>query len=155
MGWRNGLHISWRCGSHSGEENWQSHLWTLPSAQHGRMHVWITQYFPGAWFLVVIEISFECVYIILFNQVTGCDLTCVLSHFSRVWPFATPWTVAHEAPLSMGFSRQECWSELPFPTPGDLPDPGIEPTSPASPALASRFFTTDPLEKPNCDHRMY
>ena len=43
----------------------------------------------------------------------------------------TPWTVAHQAPLSMGFSRQECWSELPFPSPGDLPDPGIEPKSPA------------------------
>ena len=44
---------------------------------------------------------------------------------------ATPWTVAHEVPLSMGFSRQEYWSGLPFPSPGDLPDPGIEPMSPA------------------------
>ena len=44
---------------------------------------------------------------------------------------ATPWTVAHQAPLSMGFSRQEYWSELPFPSPGDLPDPGIKPRSPA------------------------
>ena len=48
----------------------------------------------------------------------------VLSHFRRVQPFATPWTVAHQAPLSTGFSRQECWSGLPFPSPGDLPDPG-------------------------------
>ena len=45
---------------------------------------------------------------------------------------AIPWTIAHLAPLSMGFSRQEYWSELPFPSPGDLPDPGIEPRSPAS-----------------------
>ena len=45
--------------------------------------------------------------------------------------FATPWTVAHQAPLSMGFSRQEYCSELPFPSLGDLPDPGIEPRSPA------------------------
>ena len=45
--------------------------------------------------------------------------------------FATPWTVAHQAPLSMGFPRQEYWSGLPFPSPGDLPDPGIEPRSPA------------------------
>ena len=45
--------------------------------------------------------------------------------------FATPWTVVHQAPLSMGFSRQEYWSGLPFPSPGDLPDPGIEPRSPA------------------------
>jgi len=52
----------------------------------------------------------------------------VLSH---VQIFATPWTVAYQAPLSMGFSRQEYWSGLPFPSPGDLPDPGIEPRSPA------------------------
>ena len=47
--------------------------------------------------------------------------------------------------LSMGFFRQEYWSGLPFPTPGDLPDPGVEPESPVSPALASRFFTTETL----------
>ena len=50
---------------------------------------------------------------------------------SRVWLFVTPWTVAHQAPLSMGFSSQECWSGLPCPPPGDLPNPGIEPRSPA------------------------
>ena len=50
---------------------------------------------------------------------------------SRVRLFATPWTVAHQAPPSMGFSRQEYWSELPFPSPADLPNPGIEPRSPA------------------------
>ena len=48
---------------------------------------------------------------------------------SRVGLFVTPWTVAHQAPPSMGFSRQEYWSGLPFPSPGDLPDPGIEPRS--------------------------
>ena len=58
---------------------------------------------------------------------------------SRVQLFATPWTVACQAPLSMGFSRQESWSELPFPTAGDLPDPGTEPASPAAPAQASPF----------------
>ena len=52
-----------------------------------------------------------------------------------------PWTVAHQAPLSMGFSRQEYWSGLPFPSPGDLPDPGIKPESAA---LAGGFFTTEP-----------
>ena len=46
--------------------------------------------------------------------------------FSCVWLFAAPWTVAHQAPLSMGFSKQEYWSGLPFPSPGDLPDPGIQ-----------------------------
>ena len=54
---------------------------------------------------------------------------CVLSHFSHVWLFATPWTVACQAPLSMGFSRQEYWSGLPFLPPGDLPYPEIEPAS--------------------------
>ena len=49
---------------------------------------------------------------------------------SRVRLFATPWTVAYQAPLSMGFSKQEYWNGLPFPAPGDLPDPGIQPRSP-------------------------
>ena len=55
--------------------------------------------------------------------------------------------VAHQAPLSMGFSRQEYWNGLPFPSPGDLPNPGIEPAFVESPALASRFFTTEPPGK--------
>ena len=58
-----------------------------------------------------------------------CYVCCAV--LSRVWLFATPWTVARQAPLSLGFPRQEYWSGLPFPSPGDLPDPGIEPTSPA------------------------
>ena len=58
------------------------------------------------------------------------ELCAVLSHFSYVQLFTTLWTVAHQAPLSMGFSRQDYWSGLPFPSPGDLPDPGIEPGSP-------------------------
>ena len=70
-------------------------------------------------------------------------LVCVLSHFSRVQLFVTPWTVAHQVPLSMGFSRQEYWSGLPRPPPGDLPNPGIEPMSLRSPALAGGFFTTN------------
>ena len=70
-----------------------------------------------------------------------CDTCCGFSlkgptkvkgkSFSRVQFFATPWTVAYQAPPSMGFSKQEYWSELPFPSPGHLPDPGIEPGSPA------------------------
>ena len=66
----------------------------------------------------------------------------VLSHFSCVLLFATPWTAAHQGPLSMRFPRQEYWSGLPCPPPGDLPNPGIQPTSLRSPALAGRFFTT-------------
>ena len=65
---------------------------------------------------------------------------CVLSHYSHVQLFVTPWTVAHQAPLTMGFSRQEYWSGLPCPLPGHLPDPGIEPTSLTSSALAGTFF---------------
>ena len=57
-----------------------------------------------------------------------------------------PWTVARQAPLSMGFSRQESWGGLPFPSPGDLADPGTEPLSPA---LAGGFFTAEPPGKPN------
>ena len=64
---------------------------------------------------------------------------CGLSH---VQLSATPWTVAHQAPLSMGFSRQEYWSSLPFPPPGNLPDPGIKLISPKSLTLVGRFFTT-------------
>ena len=64
---------------------------------------------------------------------------------SRVQLFETPWTVAHQAPLSMGFFRQEYWSGLLCPPPGDLPDPGIETLSLMSPALASGFFTTSTI----------
>ena len=67
---------------------------------------------------------------------------CVLSCFSPVRLFVTPWTVAHQAPLSVGFSRQEYWSGLPFPSPGNLPNPESEPASLTSPALAGGFFTT-------------
>ena len=64
---------------------------------------------------------------------------------SRVQLFATPWTVAHQGSPSMGFSRQEYWSGLPFPSPGDLPDPGIEPRSPA---LQADALTSEPPGKP-------
>ena len=70
---------------------------------------------------------------------------------SRVPLFATPWTVACQAPLSMGFSRQEHWNGLPFPFPGDLPNPRIEPKSPVAPELTGRFLTTEPLRKPKDD----
>ena len=75
----------------------------------------------------------------------GC--VCVLSCLVRVQLFAAPWTVAHQAPLSMRFSRQEYWSGLPFPSPGDLPDPGMETMSLAAPALSGEFFTTKPPRK--------
>ena len=64
-----------------------------------------------------------------------------MKSLSRVQLFATPWTVTYQAPPSMGFSRQEYWSGLPFPSPGDLPDPGIEP---GSPALQADFLLSKP-----------
>ena len=64
---------------------------------------------------------------------------------SRVWVFEIPWTVAYQASLSMGFSRQEYWSGLPFPSPGDLPDSGIKP---GSPALEGDALTSEPPGKP-------
>ena len=80
----------------------------------------------------------------------GGECAGVLSH---VQLFVTPRAVAHQAPLSIGFSQQEYWSGLPFPSPGDLPNPETEPASPAAPALAGRFFTTEPPGKPKQHNR--
>ena len=74
--------------------------------------------------------------------ILGNVCMCMLSPVSRVRLFATLWTVACQAALSMGFSRQEYWSGFPRPPAGDLPDPGIEPASFTVPALAGRFFST-------------
>ena len=71
---------------------------------------------------------------------------------SRVQLFVTPWTVAYQAPLSMEFSRQEYWSGLPFPSPGDLPNPGIEP---GSPALQADALPSKPPGKPTLDNSNY
>ena len=76
------------------------------------------------------------------KDIRVCVCVWALSHVQLL---VTPWTITHQAPLSMRFPRQEYWSQLPFPTPGDLPDPGIEP---GSPALAGIFFTTVPRGKP-------
>ena len=78
------------------------------------------------------------------GQLCICVYVCVLNLLC-VQLSGTPQTVAHQAPLSMGFSRQECWSRLPFPS---LPNSGTEPASLASPALAGSFFTTEPPGKP-------
>ena len=85
--------------------------------------------------------------LLCFQVLFLCDTVCA-QLLSRVWSFATPWTVARQAPLSMGFPRQEYWSGLPFPPPGDLPDPGIEPASPA-PALADESSTAVSPRKPS------
>ena len=71
----------------------------------------------------------------------------MVSCFSCVQLFATPRTVTCQAPLSIGLPRQEYWSGLPFPSPVDLPDPGIKPVSPMSPALQANSLPAEPLEK--------
>ena len=72
---------------------------------------------------------------------------CVLSHSVVSNYFATTRTVAQEAPMSMVLFRQEYWSDLPFPPPGDLPHPGVEPVFPVAPTLAGGFSTTEPPRK--------
>ena len=74
---------------------------------------------------------------------------CVLNRFCCVSLFATLWAVTHQAPLSMGLFWQEYWSGLPCPSPGDLPNPGIKSTSPASPALQADPIPTEPPGKPH------
>ena len=72
-----------------------------------------------------------------------CVCVCMQSCFSHVWLFATLWTVARQASLSLGFSRQEYWSGLSCPPPENLPNPGVDHVSFVSPAVAGRFFTTN------------
>ena len=83
----------------------------------------------------------------------GAFFNYVPSNFSHSQLFATLWTVAHQSPLSVGFSRQEYWSGLPCPPPGDLPHPGTDPESLMSPALAGGFFITSTTwEAQKCAH---
>ena len=85
----------------------------------------------------------------MFNDAIQID-TCVSLHScSVISDSVTLWTIAHQAPLSVELSRQEYWIGLSFPPLGDLPDLGIEPESPVVPALAGRFFTTEPPGKPH------
>ena len=77
------------------------------------------------------------------GHLLACERVCVcVQSLSCVRLLVTPWTVAPQAPLSMGSPRQEYWNRLPFPVAGDLPDPGIKPSSLAPLVLAGRFFTT-------------
>ena len=76
------------------------------------------------------------------------ELLLLFNHQVMSDSLATPWTIARQAPLSMGLPRQEYWHRLPFPSPGDLLDPGIKSVSPGSPPLVGRFFTTEPPGSP-------
>ena len=88
----------------------------------------------------------SCLYILASRKSLSMPIECVclLSHFSCVWLFLTC-----QAPLSVGFPRQECWSGLPCPPPGNLSDPGTEPVTVMSPALAGGVFTTSTLGNPS------
>ena len=105
--------------------------------------------FAGIWLHVVCSPSIkERASVFPCNWVGQYSTLVCAQSFSRVWLFVTPWTAARQAPLSMGSPRQEYWFRLPFPSPEDLPDPGNEPKSLGSPALASRFLTIVPPGKP-------
>jgi len=104
--------------------------------------------FPLALYFMFSCYSLHSSYLLLPHYVQNSVLyvcVCFSVSFSVVSNSATPWTVAHQAPLSMGFSRQEYWSGLPFPYPGDLPNPGIEPRSPA---LQGDSLLSEPPWKP-------
>ena len=88
--------------------------------------------------------SFDQLRIQVLTLCLKVSLSVCTQPLRHIWLLAALWTVAHQAPLSMGFSRQEYWSGLPFPPPGDFPDPRIEPVSPTSPELGGRFFSPEP-----------
>ena len=90
-------------------------------------------------------------YLVVFLHAPWTVCMCVHACVCHLQLFATPWTIACQAPLSMEFSRQEYWSGLPFPPPEDLPEAGIKPPSLVSQSLAGRFFTT---EQPGDDGSM-
>ena len=113
-----------------------SRVLTLLLECSGKCSLVVTQE-QDRWKFTNIKVVFKKIHTLCMSM-----CACALSHFSRAQLFGTLWTVARQAPLSMGFSRQECWSGLPFPSPGDLPYPGIKPVSLMSPALAAGFFTT-------------
>ena len=81
-----------------------------------------------------------CVCVCIYTYIETYECVCLCAR-AYVQLLANPWNAVHQAPLSIELSRQEHWSGFPFPTPGDIPDPGIQPESMASPALVSRFFT--------------
>ena len=92
------------------------------------------------------KLLFPCFLLVTMGKVPH---GCALSH-SHVPLFATPWSILHQAPLPMGFSRQEYWSGLLYPPPGDLPDAGIKPPSLTSLALAGRFLTISTTWEAHC-----
>ena len=125
--------------------------WTVayqapPSMGFSRQEYWSGLPFPPPGNLYTQEFNPRLLFL-LHWQVSSLPLKVKVKVklLSRVRLLATPWTAAYQVPPPMGFSRQEYWSGLPFPSPGDLPDPGIEPRSPA---LESDALTSEPPGKP-------
>ena len=136
-----GLTVEYLCFHPSLSHKIYNHVSSL-SAQplcHETRHFLTT--FIETSFLILVASCLKKQFRVSYYHVCVCVCACMCSVVSD---FAAQWSVAHQAPPSLEFSRQEFWSVLPFPIPGDLPDPGIKPTSPASPALLGRFFTAEP-----------
>ena len=126
---------------------------TILIPSNGWVFSWYLPLWPGADLNQILEISGRDFQLPLClvrqnSSLPGIYMSTLRCVFSHVQLFVTPRTEAHQAPLSMGFSRQGYWRGLPLYTPGDLPDPGIKPLSLMSPALAGKFFTTAPPGKP-------
>ena len=135
-------------GSKAALRNWEAVMVSFYS--RGRLLMGLS-YSPSSLLLCFcppfcqLQLTFSLLFCILFSASwRASSYVCVLSCST----LCNPWTVVHQVPLSMGISRQEYWSGLPFPPPGDLPDPGIKPLSPVSPALTDGFFTTEPRGAP-------
>ena len=123
-----------------------SFLWLIVS-----LHILLWTYWPLVFiFLGLNVITFEYFFFCLFTCLSLINSICVCV-LSRVWLVAAPWTIAYQAPLSMEFSRQEYWSGFSFPSPGDLPDPGMERVSQASAGMF--FYQWSRLESPNVDKK--
>ena len=112
----------------------------MASSMRGRPEtVWLTLAFPKSRRALTHSSHLTC--------------ACLLNRFSHVQLFVTPWTIAPQAPLSIGFTRQECFSGLSCLPPGDLPNPRIEPRSPASPALQADSLSTEPPGKSQASYK--
>ena len=121
--------------------NWTELIWATVF-----LHIHVPAFKPGTirakiFILTSLKFCIKLQFSITFTQYVKVKVKSL----SRVWLFATPWTVAYQASPSMGFSRQEYWSGLPFPSPGDLPHPGVKPRSPA---LEADALTSEPPGKP-------
>ena len=124
--------------------------------QGGSLHCRWVHYHWATWKLQCIQLSQLLNYTVYMAiAFTYKYATIVSAHsLSCVQIFAALWTIAHQAPLSMGFSRQEYWNRVSFPTPGDLPNSGIEPSSLVSPTLAGRLFILAPPGKPHTSKKV-